>query len=131
LFEESLRSPLIVAYPGMDQPGVPTDAVVETQDIFPTLCDLVALEKPGFATGTSLLPILKNPETTGHATVGYWGGARTLRTDRYRLIVHKSGDVELYDHAASNEETENVADQNPTVVAELKKMLETKMGNDR
>ena len=38
LFEESLRSPLIVAYPGIQKPGVPSDSIVETIDVFPTLC---------------------------------------------------------------------------------------------
>jgi iduronate 2-sulfatase len=127
LFEESLRSPLVIFYPGIPQPGVQARGIVETQDIFPTLCDLVGVEKPQFATGLSLLPMLNNPAASGHQAVAYWAAAKTIRTDRYRLIVHQSGHVELYDHATPAGETKNVADGNPQLVAELKAKLEAKL----
>ena len=49
LFEESLRSPLIIHYPEMKHKDSKTDAIVETLDIFPTLCDLTGVEIPKFA----------------------------------------------------------------------------------
>ncbi|MEZ5303376.1 MAG: sulfatase [Verrucomicrobiales bacterium] len=62
LFEESLRSPLIVSFPGIAQPGQSTGSVVETLDLFPTLADLAGLPAPAFAHGVSLRPILENPD---------------------------------------------------------------------
>jgi iduronate 2-sulfatase len=128
LFEEALRSPLIVSYPGMKHPGVKTDAVVSSLDLFPTLCELSQLPVPDFAQGTSLLPQLKDPAANGHAAEGYWGKTKTVRTDRYRLIVHKSGVVELYDHSTPKKETLNVAKGNEEVIKDLMKKLETKKG---
>lgn len=127
LFEESLHSPLIIYTPGMARPGEKTEAFVETLDIFPTLCDLTGVATPDFAQGVSLRPILENPKATGHAAVAYWGAAKSIRTPEHRLVVHKDDTVELYDHAASREETLNVADRHPDLVQELKKTLAARL----
>jgi len=126
LFEESLRSPLIIHYPGIPDPGKPTQAVTETVDIFPTLCELAGLPAPDFANGVSLKAALKDPAVVGHPAVSYSGGARTIRTDRHRLIVHKKGEVELYDHESPETETRNLAKEQADVVEKLKKTLEEK-----
>ncbi|WP_222846284.1 sulfatase [Pontiella sulfatireligans] len=127
LFEESLHSPLIVYYPGIGKPGIKTDAVVETLDIFPTLCDLTDLPAPDFAQGISLSPQLSNPEATGHTALAYKSDANTLRTATHRITVHKGGEVELYGHTTDGSETLNIADQNPALVAELKQQLSEKL----
>ncbi len=120
LFEESLRSPLIVSYPGLPNPGTQTESLVETLDIFPTLCDLAALPHPDFAQGVSLRPILEIPNSPGHAAISYFTGLRrTIRTNTHRLIVHRDGYVELYDHTSPEKETLNVAKDNPEIVREL------------
>lgn len=124
LFEEALRSPLIISYPGMKNKGNSTQAIVETLDIFPTLCELSGMEKPEFAQGTSLIPLLEGSETKGHPALAYWGKAKTLRTDSHRLVLHQDGFVELYDHSSPAKETKNVADEQPEVVAQLKRLLE-------
>jgi iduronate 2-sulfatase len=118
LFEESLHSPLIIHAPGMSEPGESTQAMVETLDIFPTLCDLAGLPKPGFVQGVSLRPILEDPEAPGHPAISY-AKARTIRTPTYRLIAHKDGHMELYDHTSTEKETRNVADEHPDVVRQL------------
>ena len=89
LFEESLHSPLIVYTPDMPQPGQQSAAIVETVDIFPTLCDLAALDTPGFTVGSSLLPQIQDPQSAGHSAIAYTGRAQTIRTENYRLILHK------------------------------------------
>ena len=61
LFEESLHSPLIISAPGMAAAGDPTQAVVETLDIFPTICELTGLKPPSGLNGQSLMPILTDP----------------------------------------------------------------------
>lgn len=131
LFEESLRSPLIIKHPGIPKPGEPTRSMCETVDIFPTLAELAGLPAPDFVNGVSLKPVLKDPAAAGHPAVSYGGKGRTIRTDRYRLIVHKGGDVELYDHKASVSETENRAKDDAEVVEELKKALEEKLQQKR
>jgi iduronate 2-sulfatase len=125
LFEESLRSPLIVAYPGVAAPGAPTDAVVETLDIFPTLCDLTGVPKPGFEQGVSLVPNLKDPKAPGHPAVSYTQ-EKTIRTDRYRLVLGK-GTAKLYDHDSMEKETQDMAGKQPEMVEELKQLLFEKL----
>ena len=128
LFEESLRSPLIVYYPGIKKPGVKTDAVVETIDLFPTLCDLTGLSTPNFAMGQSLQPILTQPNAPGHMALGYkGGGVHTIRSATHRLTVHQNGTIELYDHTTAEGETKNIANQQPSLVKELKHELTKKL----
>ncbi|MGD7651936.1 MAG: sulfatase [Verrucomicrobiales bacterium] len=127
LFEESLRSPLIISAHGMNQPGAKSDAVVESTDIFPTLCELTDLPEPEFSSGTSLTPQLANPATPGHTAIAYNGGARTIRTATHRLTLHNNGAVELYDHSTTPGETANIASQHPDIVAKLKQQLAKKL----
>ena len=126
LFEEALRSPLIIRDPGMKAPGVRSDAVVETLDIFPTLCELTELPMPAFAQGVSLRPMVEDATAAGHTAVAYQNNARTLRTAQHRIVVHKNGKVELYDHTGKDKETINVADQYPAIVKSLKAQLADK-----
>lgn len=129
LFEESLRSPLIISYPGMHKPGESTHSIVETLDIFPTLCELANVPKPHFAHGASLCPLLKDPASAGHAAISYGpGGATTIRTDTHRLILHKNGYAELYDHASKAKETKNVAEDHPDLVKKLRAQLQKRLG---
>lgn len=127
LFEEALRSPLIIHTPQMQQQGVSSSALVETLDIFPTLCDLAGLKKPEFAQGTSLQYILEEPQQEGHPVIAYKNDATTLRTTTHRMVLHKDGYVELYDHRTAAKETKNIADQYPEVVYSLKQMMEAKL----
>ncbi|MFT4548195.1 MAG: iduronate 2-sulfatase [Verrucomicrobiales bacterium] len=125
LFEESLRSPLIVSYPGMPNAGQSTDATVETLDIFPTLVELTELPEADFAQGTSLRGTIASPKTaTGHPAISYNGRATTIRTATHRLIAHKNGELELYDHTKPAAETENLASTQPELAQKLKAELE-------
>ena len=126
LFEEALRSPLIISVPGMNNPGTKTDAVVETLDLFPTLCELTGLDYPDFTHGTSLVPQIKNPNARGHTAYAYTGRARTIRNANHRLTLHNDGYVELYDHTSPEKETKNVAEKNPTVVKALTALINQK-----
>lgn len=130
LYENALRSPLMIRHPGLHQPGATCDAVVETVDLFPTLTELCRLEAPASLDGHSLMPQLTDPSVgTKKPAVGFWsGGQRTVRTDRWRLIVNKvkgeaASQVELFDYDTDPEETTNHADSNPLVVADLLQLL--------
>lgn len=127
LFEESLRSPLIVLYLGMEHGGEATESIVETLDLFPTLCDLAGIAQPDFVDGVSLRPLLEDPASPGHAALSYSGGAKTIRTDTHRLIVHKGGHAELYDHTSKEKETKNTAENNPDLVKRLSARLEERL----
>ena len=127
LFEEALRSPLIIATPDLKKAGQASDAVVETLDLFPTLCELVGIEVPKFAQGSSLVPQLTNPETPGRPAFAYWRSAKSIRTERFRMTLHKDGYIELYDHDSPEKETLNVAEKFPEVVEALKTEIQAKL----
>ncbi len=129
LFEESLRSPLIISHPDIEQPGAPTDAIVETLDVFPTLCELAGLPEPDFVHGVSLRPLLDDPASSGHPAVAYRRQAQTIRTKTHRLILHEDGYAELYDHTSAEGETKNVAAANEALVAQLTEQLRERMGS--
>ena len=127
LFEESLHSPLIIYTPDIPQPGQQSAAIVETVDIFPTLCDLAALDTPGFTVGSSLLPQIQDPQSAGHSAIAYTGRAQTIRTENYRLILHKNGTTELYDHREPNAETTNLSTNQTATVKQLSEDLKARL----
>ena len=129
LFEEALRSPLIISVPGMNHPGAKSNAVVETVDLFPTLCELTGLTQPDFTHGASLLPLIERPNAQGHTAYAYTNKAQTLRTDRYRFTLHQGGYAELYDHNSPQKEAQNIAEQFPDKVDKLKELLLKKAGH--
>ncbi|MBK1831850.1 sulfatase [Verrucomicrobiaceae bacterium R5-34] len=120
LYEEALHSPLIIRSPEMKQAGTAADAITETIDIFPTLCELTGVAKPNTLDGASLAPQLKvaTAESDGIAR-SFWKGSQSLRTDRYRLTRQtsksKATDYNLFlfpeTEAPNNEQTQKVAAQ--------------------
>jgi uncharacterized sulfatase len=103
LFEESLRVPMVIVTPNLPQPGVPTRALADLIDVYPTLVDLTGIARPGNLDGRSLKPMLMNPKAsvqdtliqyrpTEPTTLGY-----SLRTAEYRYTLWPDGSEELYD----------------------------------
>lgn len=123
LFEESLLSPLLVKAPGVPQ-GQVCSQVVETLDLFPTLCELTGVKRPEFLVGQSLEACWNDShQWSTKPAFAYTRKAKTLRTESHRLIVHHSGQVELYDHQTAEAETENQAPQHPELVRQLQQQL--------
>ncbi|MEC3908237.1 sulfatase [Tamlana sp. 2201CG12-4] len=131
LFEEGIHSPLVIKYPNIASKGSKTRAIVETVDIYPTLCELSGIDIPGFVQGKSLKPILEKPNIPGHSAISYNGKATSVRTSTHRLIVHKDGHVELYDHTTAEKESINIATENPELVTELKAMIDARFQDSR
>ena len=127
LFEESLHSPLIIRFPGIKDPGTATEAMVETIDVFPTLCDLAGIEKPKVVDGRSLMPQLDDPGVKGHSAIAYNGRAKTIRTDSHRMILHRDGHVELYDHTNVAGETKNLAQSQAELIKQLTGQLQARL----
>lgn len=145
-YEQAVRIPIIVAGPGVKRGAA--KALIETVDIFPTLCELAGLPAPAGKVpqpmdGKSFAAVLRDPAVRGrdHATHAYprgrgpgtnggeWLG-RAVRTERYRLVEWKkfgaaaeTAELELYDYAADPEETRNLATERPEVVQQLRAML--------
>ena len=128
LFDESVRSPLIIRYDEIPQPGASSESLVETLDLFPTLCDLAGLPSPDGLPGTTLRPQLEDPVSPGRVAISYTGRAKTIRTVTHRLIVHRDGFTELYDHTTQAGETRNVAAAHPELVENLRAQLTRRLG---
>lgn len=127
LYEHSLRSPLIIRKPGLAAPGKISAATVETIDIIPTLADLAGIAAPESLDGMSLRPYLENPATPSAKPAmarGSHGDVRTVRNDRWRLIVRGDGTrPELFDYDTDPGETTNHAATYPEVVESLMKLI--------
>ena len=59
IFEESLRAPLLVRWPGIVKPGSATSSLVSNIDFAETFLDAAGLPVPAEMQGRSLVPILK------------------------------------------------------------------------
>jgi arylsulfatase A-like enzyme len=121
-YEGAVRVPLVVRVPGLAPHRVATP--VSQVHLTPTLLDLLGLPAPERVQGTSLRPLLdegdRAPEEaevvvewnglpqqiSGSGEVGVAGGeetrmrsvsVRTIRRGRWKLNVHTSEEIELYD----------------------------------
>jgi arylsulfatase A-like enzyme len=84
---------LIVRGPGGFHGGKVSDALVSQIDLFPTLCDLLGIDRPPWLQGRSLLPLLRREadevndaifaEMTFHAA---YEPQRAVRTRRFKYV---------------------------------------------
>jgi len=122
IFEESLRTPLLVRWPGVSRPGGVSKDLVSTLDFAQTFLDAAGLPAPGEMQGRSLRPILAGNRPADWRTAFYyqyfeWPTPHRVRphygvvTDRYKL-VHFFGTAddywELYDTEKDPRELRNV-----------------------
>jgi arylsulfatase A-like enzyme len=123
LWEEATRTPFIWVAPGVTKPGTICDRPVDFMSIYPTLCELAALQPPKHLEGKSIVPLLKDPHTrwdgVALTTHGYLNHA--IRDGRYRYIRYADGSEELYDHKDDPYEFTNLAGH--TEMAAIKKRL--------
>jgi arylsulfatase A-like enzyme len=84
---------LILRGPGELRGGRVIDSLVSHIDLFPTICDLLAIERPQFLQGQSLMPLLRGERETVHDAIfaeGTYHAAyepqRAVRTDRWKYI---------------------------------------------
>lgn len=94
---------LIMRGPGGFKGGKVYDSLVSHIDIFPTLCDLLQIDYPGWLQGTSLLPLVQGrverlheaifAEVTYHAAYEPMRAVRTGRWKYIRRFDHHLGPV--------------------------------------
>jgi iduronate 2-sulfatase len=61
-FEFDARVPLLIHAPGITAAGKRTASLVELVDLFPTLTELCGLPNPEGLEGTSLVPVIRDPQ---------------------------------------------------------------------
>jgi arylsulfatase A-like enzyme len=109
MYEESLRMPFLIRYPGQIKAGSVNDQMILNVDFAPTFLDYVGLKAPSDLQGRSIVPLLegKKPKDwrtsmyyryyhypADHKVQPHWG----VRTERYKLIYFNKLDCwELFD----------------------------------
>jgi iduronate 2-sulfatase len=133
-YEQAARIPLIVAAPS-GQDGAETRALVESVDVYPTLCELAGLPAPQGLDGSSFAEVVRDASAPTKESIihVYPRGpriGRALRTARYRLVEWKipgaapgEAELELYDYHTDPGETKNLASEQPDVVGQLRAAL--------
>ena len=133
IFENALKSVLIISDPRKPEAERKVNTVVETVDIYPTLMELCGVEMPYDMDGDSFVNLMvgsNNREIEvpdDHVAYGYFRDGISLRTDRYRLTKYFRAEepvIELYDHLVDPYETINIADKEPEIVNTLMPVLE-------
>lgn len=124
MYEESMRTPLMIRFPNEIQKGSISKQLVQNIDYAPTFLDYAGVEIPEDVQGSSLRPILSNTENVVWRDALYyhyyefpkgWHKVKRhygVRTDRYKLI-HFYNDIdtwELYDLENDPNEMNNLYD---------------------
>jgi len=119
MYEESIRMPLLVRWPGKTKEGRRTDRIVLNVDFAPTLLSLAGVALPKTMQGRSFLPLLCGEQPADWRRAMYYrfyeqaygiGPHEGVRTEQYKLIHYLYDDNawELYDLKQDPRELHNV-----------------------
>lgn len=125
IFEESLRTPLLVRWPGMARAGMVNASLVSNLDLAPTLLEAAGLPVPPDMHGRSLLPLLRGETPAEWRKSFYYHyyeypGPHSVRkhygvvTDRYKLVHFYEPEIdywELFDRLHDPQELRSLYDR--------------------
>lgn len=142
MFEGGTRVPCVVAWPGVTSAGSRSDAIVQSEDYYPTLLDGLGI-RPGpdqRFDGISILPALKGGELARGAVFQYFPhdpgvpdwlppSVSVHRGDWKLIRIFHGGERGAHRHFLFNlrddlGEKSNLAAQKPEVVRELDALIE-------
>jgi arylsulfatase A-like enzyme len=139
LYDEQVRVPLLVHWPGRVPAGHRVATQVGLADVTPTIADLLGLTAPGDADGRSLATSVRGgPEPEPRPLFGDrhlvaentgWdrGVKSSVRTARWKLVRAGDGREELFDLSADPGELRNVAGREAAAVAALRRLLDDRL----
>ncbi len=120
MYEESLKMPLLVRWPGVIEPGSRNDDLVSNLDFAETFLDIAGVAIPADMQGRSLVPLFRGQTPSDWRDSFYYHyyeypGAHMVRrhygvrTDRYKLMkFYNLDEWELYDLEKDPREMTNV-----------------------
>ena len=121
--------PLIIRWPGLTEAGGHCEEMVYQYDFMATVMDLLEIEQPSLWSAQSLLPALQGDNFEGHPYVVYGCGIfalqRAVQNKDYALVktFHPGcsplDDLYLFDMQADPNQSQNIAAENPTIVAQM------------
>ena len=72
IYEESLRTPFVMRYPGVIAPGTTVPAITLNIDWAPTLLDIAGIDRPADMQGVSFLPLVKGEKVSDWRKAMYY-----------------------------------------------------------
>ncbi|MFW6162721.1 MAG: sulfatase [Planctomycetota bacterium] len=113
IYESIHRIPFLLWYPGCPA-GRQVAELVESVDLYPTLCELMDVPAPDGVEGRGLIPVIENGAAGKDAIVCEWSWGRdagmthAIRTQDFRLVYYGHGqEGELYDRRTDPDELIN------------------------
>ena len=134
-YETSMRIPLIIKAPKIEG-GQTRSGVVESIDLYPTLCQLAGIPQPKNLQGDSLVGYLKDAKAPWKtAAIGRFKDGDTIRTAdfRYTEYTDKKGKQTaqmIYKHDIDPGENNNVVKHRKIRTETLNKQLHEQMDRD-
>lgn len=128
LYEHSMRTPLIMAGPGIPR-GSRFDALCYLFDVYPTLCELAGLAIPETVEGRSLVSVMRGESESGRSEIftAYKDVQRSIHGARYKLIQYPKIDREqLFDLTLDPVETDDLSGskEHAAIMVRLREKLE-------
>eukprot|EP01029_Cantina_marsupialis_P009716 TRINITY_DN225168_c0_g2_i1.p2 TRINITY_DN225168_c0_g2~~TRINITY_DN225168_c0_g2_i1.p2 ORF type:complete len:467 (+),score=7.39 TRINITY_DN225168_c0_g2_i1:103-1503(+) len=132
LYEGGIRSPFVACWPGKIKAGSSSEHISAFWDFMPTACELAGVDTPKELDGISYLPALLGQEQAEHDYL-YWefhekAGKQAIRKGKWKALrlgvkKDKNAAIQLFDLSVDPGEEQNVADQYPKVVKEMKHLF--------
>ncbi len=126
LYEGGLRIPMIARWPEHIAPGRVSDLLWYFPDVLPTFAELAGADAPRDIDGISIVPELLGEAAAGRRQVTheylYWelGQQKAVRMENWKAIQPRQNTPwELYDLRVDISEQNDVAAENPDLLAKL------------
>ncbi|MBT5186253.1 MAG: arylsulfatase, partial [Kordiimonadaceae bacterium] len=138
VYEGGIRVPMIAKWPGNIKPGTSTDHISAIWDVLPTLGSIVGEDTPDDIDGVSFLPTLLGEENQVEHEALYWeyhdsrwAGSQAARLGKWkavRLGGHNDANapIELYNLDIDRAESNDVAADNPDVIARVQAVFNSR-----
>jgi arylsulfatase A-like enzyme len=134
IYDETMRVPLLIRFPGGEHGGRTVSTLAETTDLLPTILEVLAVAPPALVQGTSLLPALSGEGSRREVISQSKGGSRNyaLRTRAHKLIHNfASGKTELYDLRSDPAEQVDLSAREPETARRLTRRLIRRITENR
>jgi arylsulfatase len=136
IYEGGIRVPMIAHWPGHIKSGTESAHISAFWDVMPTLCEIANAPIPPDTDGISFAPTLLGSGVQNKHAYLYWeflsyGGQQAVRMGRWKGIrtdlKNKDTDtsIQLYDLKEDIKESNNIAADNPEVVAKIKEIMQS------
>lgn len=149
LYDGGIHVPMIAHWPAKITEGRVNDTPMAFADILPTLADLAEAPKSAMKglnpNGTSVLPIIVNPDAELAERVLYWEFAQQLgdpnsgvvgtvkqaaRRGDWKIVrLREDAEMELYNIMIDKSENKNIAAEYPGIAKEFETMFDAKLAD--